>query len=358
VYPVTVTATSWLGTATTRTLDVLVTGASSPVASVPEASESYSPAVDTYLFRTVAGRTVSGRSISGRSVAGGLTVGRREGRHWRYAAVPGRPDNGSGLTALTYPDPDAMTAHVYYISHGLLSETFLGISGWTFSPLAGWPAAGSAIAAVAGAPGPSVFYFAADGQLSSSAWNGDVWVLSRLRGPAATTVGSLALAATISGPELFYLHGHTLLAVRRAGTRWLTAPVRSPFGVAPESPLTAVSTGAHRADVFFIDGRGNLAMAAQGRHGWAVSQLPGTPAQLPGTPAQPPGTPEATSLMAAAYPLGRHSTSGAPTPVGIAVFYRTRAGRGRPGVTYSARGGWRSAVLRGSLAQDEAAWLR
>jgi PKD repeat protein len=345
LYPVTVTATSWLGTATTRTLDVVVTGVSSPVASVPDVSEWYSPTIDTYLFHPAAGR---------------LTAGRRDGRHWRYAAVPGRPDRGSGLTALSYPDPhaaDAMTPHAYYISHGLLSETYLGRSGWTFSPLAGRPAAGSAIVALASASGPSVFYFGAGGRLTSSAWDGHVWIISRITGPAASTAGSLALAATTSGPDLFYLHRSTLLVTHRAGARWLTAAVRSRLGVTPDSPLAAVTAGAHQVDVFFVDRTGNLAVAAQGRHGWTVSQLPGAPAVTP--------------LMAAAYPLGGHSTAGMAAPVGIAVFYRTRTGQpgaghpgpGRPAARYSAaatywsRGGWRAAVLRGSLSQDEAAGL-
>jgi hypothetical protein len=334
-YPVTATATSPLGAATTRTLDVFVTGASSPVASVPDLSTWYSPITDTYVFRPSAGR---------------LTAGHMDGRHWRYAAVPGRPDNGSELTALSYPDPDAMTPHVFYSSHGLLSETYLGRSGWTFSPLTGWPAADSAIAALAGTSGPEVFYFGAGDQLSSSASGHRVWVRSRLTGPATTAVGSLALGATVSGPELFYLHGRTLLAVRRAGPGWRAEPIRSPFGVAPDSPLAAVSTSAYRVEVFFRDAKGDLAVAAQQRHGWRVSELPGAP--------------EGTSLMAGAYLLGGHSAASAAVPIGIAVFYQTQTGR--PGskwpgyataVTYSESGRWRSAVLRGSLSQDEAAGL-
>jgi PKD domain-containing protein/CHAP domain-containing protein len=369
-YPVTVTASSPLGTATTRTLSVFVTGASSPVASVPDISDWYSPSTDTYLFRQAGGF---------RHAGGRLTAGRRDGWRWRYAAVPGRPDSGSGLTALSYPDPradDAMTPHVYYMSHGLLSQTYLGRSSWTAAPLAGRPAEGSAIVALARASGPEVFYFGAGGQLRSSAYHRGAWLTSRVTGPSATTVGSLALGATVSGPELFYLHGTTLLAARRAGAGWRTVPVRSTFGVAPGSPLAAVSTSGYRVDVFFRDRRGNLAVAAQDQHGWAVSQLPGAPA--------------GTSLMAAAYPLDRHSTVGAPTRVRMTVFYQTRTShqhrpaphrpaphrpaRHRPAqhrparpmrfsvaystaVTYSAGHGWRSGILRGTLSHDEAIGL-
>ena len=98
-------ATSALGTVTTRVVEVEVTGGSSAVASVPDNAVWYSPKpVDQYVFLPSAGR---------------LAADTWDGASWLRAGVPGRPDRDSGLTALSYPDPDAddaMTPHAYYTS--------------------------------------------------------------------------------------------------------------------------------------------------------------------------------------------------------------------------------------------------
>jgi PKD repeat protein len=323
-YPVTVSATSKLGTVSTRAVEVEVTAGSSAVASVPDNGLWYSPKpVDQYVFLPS---------------AGGLAADAWDGADWRRTSVPGQPDRDSGLTALSYPDAnDAMTPHAYYASGGTLTETFLAGSGWTPLRLAGRPAAGSAIVADALASGPEVLYFGAGGWLISSADVNGTWSTSRVGGPAATALGSLALGETDSGPELFYLAGPVMTAAVRGGGGWETAPVSSPSGVAAHSPLAAVSVGAHRVDVFFIDGHGRLAEAAQGPRGWQVSELPGQSAR---------GTP----LAATRYLLGAQSTAAGPARLGTAVYYLTRSGR--PATTYSADGQpWRGAVLPGTATR-------
>jgi hypothetical protein len=117
----------------------------------------------------------------------------------------------------------------------------------------------------------------------------------------------------------------------------VTTPVVSPSGVAAGSPLAAVSAGAHQVDVFFVDGHGRLAEAAQDQRGWQVRELPGKPA----------GT---TSLAAVSYLLGRPSTAAGTPRLGTAVYYLTRSGQ--PAVTYAPAGQpWRSATLPGTATR-------
>jgi hypothetical protein len=117
----------------------------------------------------------------------------------------------------------------------------------------------------------------------------------------------------------------------------VTPPVDTPPGVAADSPLAAVSTGAHQVDVFFVDGHGRLAEAAQDQRSWRVSELPG----------QPAGN---TSLAAVTYLLGRPSTAAGPARLGTAVYYL--AGSGHPAVTYAPAGQpWRAAVLPGTATR-------
>jgi PKD repeat protein len=326
VYPVTVTATSALGTVTTRALEVEVTGGSSVVASVPDNSVWYSPKpVDQYVFLPSGGR---------------LAARTWDGAAWRRTALSGRPDRGGGLTALSYPDPDAgyaMTPHAYYPSGGTLAETYLARTGWTSRRLAGRPAAGSAIVADARGSGPEVFFFGSGGQLTMAADVNGAWSAARLGAPAAASPGSLALGDTVGGPELFYLDGHGLAAAAATGRGWVTTPVVTQPGVAADSPLAAVSTGAHQVDVFFVDGHGRLAEAAQDQRSWRVSELPG----------QPAGN---TSLAAVTYLLGRPSTAAGPARLGTAVYYL--AGSGHPAVTYAPAGQpWRAAVLPGTATR-------
>jgi hypothetical protein len=235
-----------------------------------------------------------------------------------------------------------MTPHAYYASGGTLTETYLARTGWTSRRLAGRPAAGSAIVADARGSSPEVFFFGPGGRLISSADVNGTWITSGVGGPASTRPGSLALGATVSGPELFYLNGHGLTAAVSTARGWVTAPVTSPFGVAAGSPLAAVSAGANQVDVFFVDGRGRLAEAVQEQRGqdqreWQVSELPGSPAG-------------STALAATSYLLGRPSVAAGPARLGAAVYYLT--GSGQPAVTYAASGQpWRSTALPGTATK-------
>ena len=323
VYPVTVSATSARGTVATRAMEVEVTGGSSAVASVPDNSVWYHPApVDQYVFLPS---------------ASGLAAGAWDGTGWRQADVPGRPDRGSGLTALSYPDPEAgyaMTPHAYYAADGTLTETYLAGPGWTVRRLAGRPGAGSAIVADARASGPEVFYVGSGGRLTSSAEVNGTWTVAPVGGaPPVTRPGSLALGDTVRGPDLFYLDGQGLMAAVSTGSGWAAERVVGRAGIAPGSPLAAVSTGPGLVDVFFVDGQGQLAEAAQGQRDWRVSELPGQPARGAG-------------LAATSYLFGRPSSAAGPARLGTAVYYLTRSGR--PAVTYAAGGQpWRSATLPG-----------
>ena len=222
-------------------------------------------------------------------------------------------------------------------SGGTLAETYLARAGCTSRRLAGRLAAGSAIVADARGSGPEVFFFGPGGQLTMAASVNGTWSAARLGGPAAVSPGSLALGDTVDGPELFYLDGHGLTAAAATGRGWVTTPVVAPSGVAADSPLAAVSTGAHQVDVFFVDGHGRLAEAAQDQRGWRVGELPGQPARN-------------TSLAAVNYLLGRPSTAAGPARLGIAVYYLT--GSGQPAVTYAPAGQpWRGAALPGTATR-------
>jgi hypothetical protein len=266
-YPVTMTATSSRGTSLTRTWNVDVIGASSAVTSVPSDAVWYSTTpVGQYLFLP--------------TPAGGLAVETSEGSGWLQQAIPGSPSGG--VTALAYPDPaadDAMTPHAYFRSSGgTLAQTYLGGAGWTTQPLAGQPEQGSALAATTQAgqdpQGPAVFYFNAAGQLSETAAKGTSWVTSTLAGPATSDAGSLTLADTASGPQVFYLAAPGTLTVASGSGR--PTAISSPYGVAADSPLSAITTRSGQASVFFTDQRGKLAEATQAAKGWTVAELPGT----------------------------------------------------------------------------------
>lgn len=331
-YPVTVSVTSSLGTVTTKTMNVTVTGASSAVAGVPVNQVWYSPTpVDQYLFL--------------RSPSGGLAEETWDGASWLQHAVPGPPDGQGGpggITALSYPDPavsDAMTPHAYYRSGGTLTQTYLGASGWTSQSLAGQPASQSAIAADSAASGPEVFYFGADGRLAESSEVGGGWAASAVGGPATSSPGSLALADTVRGPELFYLGGHGSLTMAAPGVAggWRSTPVPTPRGIAANSPLTAVSDGPSQVAVFFTDGKGQLAEAVSDGVAWAVQPVAGGPAP-------------ATALAATRYLTGPQSAAGAVTGTGTEVF--ALAASGQPSVSYSTSatgaGGWQTAALPGT----------
>jgi hypothetical protein len=193
-YTVTVTVTSSFGTATTRTWNVSVLGASSAVAAVPSDVVWFATTpVDEYLFLPS---------------AGGLAAEVWDGASWLRLATAGQPAAGSGLAALSYPDPaaaDAMTPHAYFRTvAGGLAQTYLAGSGWVTQPLPGQPAAGSAIAAATTASGdPAVFFTSAEGHLAETAEQAGGWQTRTLPGSATARPGGIALAATARGLRIF-----------------------------------------------------------------------------------------------------------------------------------------------------------
>ena len=349
IYTVTMTATSSFGTVRTVHWNIDVGAASSGVAAVPSDAVWYSTTpVAQYLF------VPSGSGLAAESW---------NGASWLLQAIPGQPAPGGALTALSYADPaaaDAMTPHVYFRSAtGALSETYLGGTGWTTQPLAGSPAAGSAIAAVA-APGygataatPAVFYFGGDGHLAESAQQGTAWVTSAVPGPATGAPGTLALAATARGQTLFYVDRDGALTAAVGSRSWPWPWSRSRDGesgwrsvridasVAAGSPLAAVTTPSGRARVFFIDGRDRLAEATLREAGDAdVRELPGGPV------APRPGAAQG-SMAAVNYllPSGNPGGPGASAALGEEVFYLTPSGQ--PAVTSWDGRQWQVTVLPG-----------
>jgi PKD repeat protein len=315
-YTVTVTVTSGFGTATTRIWNVDVLGASSAVAAVPSDAVWFaSTPVTEYLFQ---------------ASAGGLAAETWDGASWLRLAVPGQPATGSGLAALSYPDPaaaDAMTPHAYFrTTAGGLAQTYLAGPGWITQPLPGQPAAGSAIVAATTADGgPAVFFADTAGHLAESAEQDGGWLTRTLPGRPAASPGAIALAATASGLRIFSAgRTGTLTVTTQTGTGWRATPL--PARGAPGSWLTAVTTPAGQARVMFRNGHGALAdLTGAGTGRWRPGQLPGAPA--------------AGGALAATNYLPDANTTG---PLGEEVFYLSAAGQ--PAVSYSAGPGWQTAA--------------
>ncbi|HEU5420611.1 MAG TPA: PKD domain-containing protein, partial [Streptosporangiaceae bacterium] len=338
VWPVTMTATSGADTVTTRTWDIDVAAAGSAVASTPNTAVWYSARlVDQYLFLPA---------------AGGLAAESSDGESWLRYALPGRPDAGSGLTALNYADGTGIVQpHVFYrAAGGGLGETSGRLGSWTAQALPGDPASGAAIVATTGATngadassasqGPAVFYVNSAGQLAESAEQGSSWTASTLAGLPAAGGGSLALADVTSrgqpGELLAYLsrHGGLLVASPAgppgAGQTWRAQPVPAASGIAAGTALAAVTAGPDGSQqlIFFLNGHGQLAAAARQQPGsrWLVRDLPGIPAA-------------ATALAATTYQL----PSGG---LGTEVFYCTASGQ--PGVTAWDGQQWQASTLLGT----------
>ena len=316
-YTVTVTVTSSFGTATTRTWNVSVLGASSAVAAVPSDAVWFATTpVDEYLFLPS---------------AGGLAAETWDGASWLRLAVPGQPATGSGLAALSYPDPaaaDAMTPHAYFrTANGRLAQTYLAGSGWVTQPLPGQPAAGSTIVAATTASGePAVFFAAAGGHLAESAEQAGGWQTRTLPGSATARPGGIALAPTARGLRIFSAgRTGTLTVTTQTGTGWRSTPL--PARAAPGSWLTAVTTLSGAARVIFRTSNGALAdLTEAGTGQWRPGQLPGAPA--------PGGALAATNYLPPAGSAGA---------LGEEVFYLGTDGQ--PAVSYSAGQGWQTAAL-------------
>jgi hypothetical protein len=329
IYPVTLTATSSTGTVITRAWDVDVAGASSAVTSIPSDAVWYSTTpVDQYLFLPTSAGGLAAESSDG---AGG--------QGWLRQALPGQPGAGGGLTALAYPDPaagDAMTPHAYYRSSGgTLAETYPGGAGWTTKVLPGQPVPGTAVvattagnAAASSGAVPAVFYFGTAGQLNETVEQGTSWVTSALPALRTADVASLALASSgggTAGIQIFSLGAPgTLTVTSENGHGWQSTSISSPYGVAANSPLSAVSTATTVAGVFFVDAQGKLAEANQAGQGWAVHELPGTTGS--------------TALAAAIHPV----SSGL---LGPEVFWLAQGGH--PALTAWTGQQWQTTTLPG-----------
>jgi hypothetical protein len=333
IYPVTLTATSSTGTSLTRALDVDVVGASAAVTSTPNNSVWYST-------------TPVGQSLFLPASTGGLTAessdGAGGGQGWLRQVLPGQPGVSGGLTALAYPDPavgDAMTPHAYYRTpSGTLAETYPCGTCWTSKTLPGQPAPGTALVATTAASSetsagavPAVFYFGAGGQLDETVEQGTNWVTSTLPAVHTADVASLALANSgggTTGIELFSLGAAgTLTVTSENGHGWQSTTVTSPYGVAANSPLSAVSTSASQAGVFFVDGQGKLAEANQAGQGWELNELPGTT-----------GT---TALAAVSHPIGSDL-------LGPEVFWLAQGGQ--PALTAWTGQQWQTTMLPGTAS--------
>jgi hypothetical protein len=337
IYPVTMTATSSLGTVVTHSWNVDVVDGSSTTVSTPSDAVWYSTTpISQFLFLP--------------SASGGLAVESSDGSGWLQQAIPGQAAAGGKLTALAYPDPavgDAMTPHAYFRSSGgTLAQTYLGRTGWTTQNLPGQPASASALAATtagnlaSSGSAPAVFYFNAAGELSESAEPGATWTTSTLTsGPHTATPGSLALATTVlssaqvsessgatAGVQLFYLSSSGALTVAADGGHgWSVSTLSSRYGVAAGTPLSALSIGSGQVSVFFVDKQGKIADATGAGQSWTVSELPGTSAS--------------TALAA----TGDLLASGSP---GRDVFWLTHDGQ--PAVTAWNGQQWKTTTLPGT----------
>jgi hypothetical protein len=182
-----------------------------------------------------------------------------------------------------------------------------------------------------------VFYFGAGGALSEATDSNGSWTASALAGPSTSQPGSLALADTATGPELFYLNkDNKLIAETNVAGHWVSAPVITPSGVAKASPLSAVATAQEQAEVFFLDGSGHLAAARMVSIVGAATQLPGSPAASGG-------------LAGTSYLVGSsQSTVAGATALGQDVYYLDSAGQPQVDYTTSSGGAWQTASLPGS----------
>ncbi|WP_051452037.1 PKD domain-containing protein [Actinospica robiniae] len=323
LYTVTMSATSNLGTVTTKTWNVSVGAAGSTVSSDPNTSVWYTTdPVMQYEFTETS--------------TGALAVDSWDGAAWLQQTEPGTLAAGSGLTSLTYADSavaDATIPHAFYrTSGGALGETYFGevssgTASWISAPLPGSPVATSAIAAIAQATTPSVFYFSAASGLDVSTETGGSWSSAAISGPTTSAPGSLATATTGSTEYAFYLDtAGNIIAAANSGSGWQSAAIPDSLGVSAGTSLAADSTNSG-IDVFFIDASGHLAVADLSASGtWQTQEIVGTPS--------------AGSKLVATSTL---TSSGTVTDE---VFYPTSAGTAA--VTYWNGTAWQTGTLPGT----------
>jgi hypothetical protein len=331
LYTVAMTATSSLGTATTRTWNIDVTSGSSAVASTQGDQVWYTTSPLLQDVYTAAS-------------SGALSEESWDGASWLDQSIPGQASSAATAT-LNYPGADdQVVPQVFFrAADGTLAQTSGGDGDWSTSELAGQPSASSAIAAStvndASSPrgaAPDVFYFTSSGQLTESSGVGGNWTTQALPGPATSQQGALAVAdaAGLGHPSqlLFYVNsdGSSLTVTSSGAGGWHSARIRSPFGVAAGTPLSAISAGPGGLvqSVFFIDGHGQVAQAssALGSGVWVVTELPGPAAS-------------AASLTSVNYQLASGQTS-------AEVFYLDSSGQ--PVADTQTGLSWHAATLPGT----------
>lgn len=327
---VTMSATSSLGTVTTKTWNVDVVDTSSAAATTPNTSVWYSTElVDQSFFVT--------------SSQGALEQEVWNGASWLDLWNPGQASAGASLAVLTYPETATsdLEPHVFFRSSGgTLAEVYDTSDGWQIQDLAGQPAADSTIAATTGADtgaaqaSPEVFYVNTAGHLAETYEQGTTWVTTQLPGPAARG-GALALTDSIVANQpvvhLIYARGAgALIMDSSAAGSWTTLPVAAGRFAETGSGLAALTAGVDgdQLQAFFTDRGGQLTEATSGNSGasWTARLLPGIPG--------------AGSALVAAHYL---DASGDP---GEQVFYLAS---GAAAVTSSDAGAaWQSAALPGA----------
>jgi hypothetical protein len=278
---ITMSATSSLGTVTTKTWNVDVVDTSSAAATTPNTSVWYSTElVDQSLFIT--------------SSQGALEQEVWNGASWLDLSSPGQASPGASLAVLTYPDATTsdLEPHVFFRSSGgTLAEVYDTSTGWQTQDLAGQPATGSTIVAATGADtgtaqaSPEVFYVNTAGHLAETYEQGTTWVTATLPGPAARG-GAVALTDSIAGGQpvvhLIYVRGTgALIMDSSAGSSWLTKTVAPGRFAQTGTGLAALTAGAdgQQLQAFFTDLAGQLTEAVSDNSGtsWTASLLPGTP---------------------------------------------------------------------------------
>jgi hypothetical protein len=325
---VTMSATSNLGTVTTKTWNVDVAGPSSDAATTPNTAVWYSTElVDQSFFLT--------------SGSGALEQETWNGASWLDTAVPGQASPGASLAVLNYPDASSnLEPDVFFRSSGgTLAESYDTEGTWSTQDLVGQPAAGSTIVAATGADtgaaqaSPEVFYVNTAGQLAETYEQGTTWETTTLPGPAPSG-GTLALTDTAVGgrpiAHVIYVHGTgSVIMDSSNGGPWRTLAVAPKQEAAAGTGLAALTSGTDgdQLQVFFTSHSGHLTEATTDNAGasWATGQIPGSPST-------------GSALVAAPY-------LDASSDLSEQVFYLTSGG---PAVTTSDAGAaWQAAALPG-----------
>jgi hypothetical protein len=198
-----------------------------------------------------------------------------------------------------------------------------------------------------------VYFVDTSGNLAESTQGSGGWTTQELvRGGPGIDAGSLSLADTTAGPEIFAVGpGGAIRVFASGGGHWFGWGI--PAQTTQGGSLAALTTPDGHAAVVYVSAHGGgLAQATQDFPGipgpWQVTGLPGTPAA-------------GTSLAATTYllpsvipptpgsfpqPPGSTTPSSVPAPLGTEAFYLTSSGS--PAVSYNDGTGWQTAILPGT----------